>query len=338
MEKVNVFTSGDDGYHTYRIPALLASPAGALLAFCEGRRNSRSDHGDLDLLVKRSNDGGVTWSDQVVVYGEEGEITIGNPCPVMDADTGTIWLPFCRDNDSVLITSSADDGQSWTEPRDITGDVKREDWTWYATGPGVGIQLRRGKYRGRLVIPCDHRAPELYNNGSHAIFSDDHGKSWQLSEAIQPGANECQVVELEDGTLMMNMRMQLHHQGYRSVSFSQDGGATWSALQHDEYLNCAICQASLIECEEELIFSGPVPPGDPSAERGERVDMTVRLSEDEGGAWPLRRVLHEGPAAYSCLCALPDGGIGCLYEGGEEHAYEHLVFARFTREWLEAGG
>ena len=211
--KTHVYTSGQDGYHTYRIPALLVTKAGTLLAFCEGRRNGRGDHGDLDLLVKRSEDGGETWSEQLLIYGEPGEVTIGNPCPVVDDDTGVIWLPFCRENDDVFMTHSADDGKTWADPVDITADVKMPAWGWYATGPGVGIQLQRGEHRGRLVIPCDHREDETYGNGSHTIYSDDHGATWQLSALIAPGANECQVVELADGSLKMNIRMQTYSEG-----------------------------------------------------------------------------------------------------------------------------
>ena len=337
MKKLDIFTSGQDGYHTYRIPSLIVAPNGDLLAFCEGRRNSRSDHGDLDLMLKRSEDGGETWSAQQVVYGEEGEITIGNPCPVVDMDTGTVWLPFCRDNDEVLITCSIDDGTTWTEPEEITREVKDGAWTWYAAGPGVGIQLRHGEHRGRLVIPCDHRAPDTYNNGSHTFYSDDHGESWQLGGAIQPGANECQVVELDDGRLVMNIRMQEFNQGHRGVACSDDGGETWAELRHDEGLPCPICQASFVGSRDYLLFSNPVPPGEAAAGRGERVNTTVRLSEDEGDTWPVARLLHEGPGAYSCLCVLPEGEIGCLYEAGSEHAYEHLVFAKFPRGWLEEG-
>ena len=126
----DLFVSGEDGYHTYRIPALIVTKQGSLLAFCEGRKNNRRDHGDIDLLVKRSTDGGQTWSGQQVVYEEGGseEITIGNPCPVVDQKTGTIWLPFCRDNKNVLMTHSIDDGISWAPPIDITTDVKKPEW------------------------------------------------------------------------------------------------------------------------------------------------------------------------------------------------------------------
>jgi len=338
MRQTDVYRSGADGYHTYRIPSLIATPNGALLALCEGRRSGRSDHGDIDLLLKRSEDGGETWSQQQVVHGEEGEATIGNPCPVVDAQTGVIWLPFCRDNDDVLLTSSADEGKTWSEPVDITAQVKRDEWSWYATGPGVGIQLSRGSHQGRLVIPCDHRMPESNDMDAHAFYSDDHGRSWQVGQAIQPGADECQVVELDDGRLLMNIRMQTHRKGYRGVATSRDGGTSWSQVHHDEHLPCPICQASFLKWGDVLLFSNPVPPGPATVEGRDRVNMTVRLSEDGGTTWPVARMLHQGPAAYSCLCGLPDGSIGCLYEAGEEAGYERLTFARFTREWLEPGG
>ncbi len=339
--KTHVFTSGQDGYHTYRIPALLMTKAGTLLAFCEGRRTGRGDHGDLDLLVKRSEDSGETWSEQLLIYGEPGEVTIGNPCPVVDDDTGVIWLPFCRENDDVFMTHSADDGETWADPVDITADVKMPTWGWYATGPGVGIQLQRGEHRGRLVIPCDHREDGNYGNGSHTIYSDDHGATWQLSALITPGANECQVVELSDGSLKMNIRMQTYSEGLRGISVSGDGGHNWSEVVHDANLPCPKCQASLIGEGDRLIFSNPVSPtpvesseaGErfyPGKGRGERVNMTVRLSEDGGQTWPREKLLHEGPAAYSCLTLLPDGDIGCLYEAGEEHSYQYLVFERFS--------
>ena len=327
---VNLFNSGVDGYHTYRIPSLVLSPNGALLAFCEGRRNSRDDHGDIDLVLKRSEDGGNTWSKLQLVYREEGEIAIGNPCPVVDRDTATIWLPFSRNNDEMLVTYSSDDGLTWAAPRDITPDAKKKGWIWYATGPGVGIQLERGAHRGRLVIPCDHQIPDDYGSGSHAIYSDDHGQTWQAGAPIQPGGDECQVVESEDGRLMMNMRMENRSEGYRALARSEDGGETWSDPAYDENLPCPVCQASFIRDGSRLLFSNPVPPGPATYERGDRVNMTQRASEDEGGSWPVSRLLHEGPSAYSCLCALQGGDIGCLFDGGEKMCYEKIIFARFS--------
>ncbi len=337
-----VWESGKDGYHTYRIPAVLTAANGDLLAFCEGRRNSARDHGNLDLLQKRSTDGGRTWSEQEVIHEEGGEeeITIGNPCPVLDRETGVLWMPFTRNNDHVFMMHSDDHGETWSEPADITQDVKRDDWGWYATGPGVGIQLTVGDHAGRLVIPCDHRSKE-YDCGSHVIYSDDHGKTWTLSEnTVYPGSNECQVVELADGRLMLNSRMQNSREtGQRGVSFSDDGGETWSPLSQESGLKDPVVQASFLRLKLEpgqrgnvLLFSNPDVPQ--SVERGRRVDLTVRASFDEAETWPHARLLHPGPAAYSCLVALPEDNIGCLYEAGDENAYQTIRFARFNLDWL----
>jgi sialidase-1 len=338
----DVFTAGSDGYHTFRIPALLATSKGTLLAFCEGRKNDRNDHGDLDLVLKRSNDGGRTWGPLELVYEEGGneKITIGNPCPVVDESTGTIWLPFCRDNRDVLVTHSDDDGRTWSAPRDITRDVKKPKWGWYATGPGVGIQLTRGAHRGRLVIPCDHREPieGADVTVSHCFLSDDGGKSWKLGESAGLYTNECQVVELSDGRLLLNMRNYAAREGgrpeldkRRAIATSSDGGQTWSELHYDSTLIEPICQASLTAATGEngklqLFFSNP-------ATTSARRLLTVRGSDDEGRTWPRSFVLHEGPSAYSCLAPLEDGDLGCLYEGGAKDAYEKIIFARFNRDF-----
>jgi Neuraminidase (sialidase) len=344
-EQVDVFVSGEDGYHTYRIPALLVSKEGTLLAFCEGRKTSASDHGDLDLVLKRSEDGGQTWSEQMIVYEEGGdaEITIGNPCPVVDQDTGTIWLPFCRDNDDVFITSSSDDGRTWSQPIEITSDVKKPGWSWYATGPGVGIQLKRGPHKGRLVIPCDHR--ETIDGKpvkvSNVFYSDDHGETWELGGSVKAHTDECQVVELTNGRLLINMRNYWGREGgdeakgdMRAIAWSEDGGETWSDIEFDETLIEPVCQASFIRYTEgnnnRVLFSNP-------ASKETRHHMTVRLSYDEGETWPIAAVLNSGPSAYSCLTALPDGDIGCLYEGGIKGRYERITFARCRLEWLTGG-
>jgi sialidase-1 len=360
-ELANVFVSGANGYHTYRIPALLVTPAGDFLAFCEGRRSGRSDSGDIDLLAKRSADGGRTWSDQQIVWDDGGN-TCGNPCPVVDQATGVIWLLLTwnhgQDNESeikqntgkdtrrVFITHSEDDGRTWDRPQEITADVKRPEWRWYATGPGVGIQLTRGPAKGRLLIPCDHSLvlpepapaeagnPDGYN--SHVIYSDDHGRTWRLGGVIRPAVNECQVVELNDGTLLLNMRNYDRSKTTRAIATSADAGLTWSAVRHDPALIEPICQASLLryptqsqDSPTRLLFSNPA-----HAEPGQRRDLTVRMSEDEGKTWPTSRTLWPGPAAYSCLATLPNGDIACLFEAGDKSPYERIVLARFTRHWL----
>lgn len=342
LSQTDVYVAGRDGYHTYRIPALVLTTQNTLLAFCEGRKNNRRDHGDIDLVLKRSTDGGKTWSPQQIVYEEGGnaEITIGNPAPVVDQDTGTIWLPFCRDNDHVLITHSTDDGLSWAQPTDITKDVKEPGWTWYATGPVNGIQLRNPKYDGRLVVSCDHRVggaenPWNHAGRSHVIYSDDHGKSWQLSKPTDFAMNECTVVELVDGTLLLNMR-SYRGRNRRAVATSADGGVTWSPSKDHPKLIEPVCQASMVRYtwpeehgKSRILFSNP--------DSLTRNRMTVRLSYDEGKTWPYSRLLHEGPAAYSGLCVLPDVSIGNLYERGDQHPYEKITFARFTLDWLTRG-
>jgi sialidase-1 len=344
LQETEVFTAGMQGYHTYRIPALIATKGGVLLAICEGRKTGRGDHGDLDLVQKRSTDGGKTWGPLELIHeeGDETKITIGNPCPVVDEGAGIIWMPFTRDNDRVFVLSSSDDGRTWSKPREITNDVKKSDWTWYATGPGNGIQLTRGPHKGRLVIPCDHRVGgnPLDKEGwdqagrSHVIYSDDHGKTWMLGGATDFGMNECAAVELEGGTLMLNSR-SYRGKACRGVSLSKDGGVTWEPTYDDPALVESVCQASLIRygwpgdarySQGLLVFSNPAVP------RG-RNHMTVRLSEDDGKTWPHSRLVCEGSSAYSSLAVLPSGEIGLLYERDD---YKRIVLARLTPEWVKA--
>lgn len=350
--QTDLFVSGEGGYHTYRIPSLIVTRQGSLLAFSEGRKNNRRDHGDIDLLIKRSTDGGQTWSDQRIVYEEGGteEITIGNPCPVVDQETGTIWLPFCRDNKDILVTKSTDDGVTWSDPVDITADVKKPDWTWVATGPGIGIQLDQGPYKGRLLIPSDHgvgggEEGDERVQYSYVFYSDDHGETWQRGGSVAPHTDECQLVQTDDGNLLINMRNYWGRQGgrpdrdgMRALATSQDGGASWSELSFDPTLIEPICQASLIrhvghgaaDSPSALLFSNP-------ASKTSRVDLTVRLSYDSGKTWPVSRLLNPGRSAYSNLAILPDGTIACLYERGKAIPYETITFARFTMDWLAGG-
>ncbi len=170
FDDMTLFQSGSEGYHTFRIPSLLVTQAGTLLAFAEGRKHGRGDAGEIDMVMRRSEDGGRTWGPLSVIVTEPG-MTCGNPCPVQDQDTGVIWMPFNKnlaEGDENLIiqgkaprtvwlTESKDDGQTWAEPVEITQAVKKPEWTWHATGPGHGIQLRGPSGHGRLLIPCDHR-------------------------------------------------------------------------------------------------------------------------------------------------------------------------------------
>lgn len=339
LTQVEVFRSGEDGYHTYRIPALVMTKKGTLLAFCEGRRGGGGDSGDIDLLLKRSTDGGRTWSKQSVV-ADLGDDTVGNPAPVVDRKTGDVVLLLTRNPGNVTereivdgtasggrtvwLTRSTDDGVTWAQPTDITSSVKRPDWTWYATGPGNGIQLRDG----RMVVACDHITAGTKVMHSHVILSDDGGRTWKLGGAAGEKTNESAVVELRDGSLMLNMR-SYHGKNRRMVAVSKDRGATWTDVGMDDALIDPVCQASFIRYgKDRLLFSNPADV--------KRVRMTVRVSRDEGKTWAASKLVHEGPAAYSSLTRLKDGRIGLLYERGEERPYERITFARFEAKWLES--
>jgi sialidase-1 len=350
VEQVDVYTSGQEGYHTYRIPAVIRAVNGTLLAFAEGRKSGGGDAGDIDLLLKRSTDNGRTWSQTKVVW-DDGTNTCGNPCPVVDASTGTIWLLLThnlgtdreRDIDggksagtrTVWLAHSKDHGATWTKPIEITSTTKDPAWRWYATGPGVGIQIQKGPHAGRLVVPCDHSYVEgsesaPLGRGSHAIYSDDHGRTWTKGAAIRPKMNECQVVELFDGrgTLLMNMRSYFGR-SRRAHSFSHDGGQTWTPPEDAPALVEPVCQASIIRHETTpgtrgfLLFSNPADPK-------QRINLTVRASSDDGKTWRDVVVLHPGPSAYSNLVSLSPTEAGCLYERGDQRAYEKITFARFA--------
>ena len=318
-------------------------PQGDSTRVLEGRRNSGSDSGDIDLLLKRSFDRGKTWT-KTQVLADFGGDTIGNPAPVVEQKTGTILLLLTRNPGGVVekqiidssveasrtvwIARSTDDGATWTPPEEITASVKRPDWTWYATGPGNGIQLRSG----RLVIPCDHIQKGSQERHSHVIYSDDRGKSWNIGGMANDKTNESAVVELREGSLLLNMR-SYHGRNRREIAHSRDGGLTWSKSEPDPALIEPVCQASLIGAvragkngDGRLLFSNPADT--------RRVRMTVRLSPDDGKTWPAAKVLHPGPAAYSSLSVLRNGTIGILYERGAKSPYERITFARFPLAWL----
>ena len=344
-----LFQIGQGNYNGYRIPSLITTQKGTLLAFAEGRE--AGDSGDIDLLVKRSEDDGLTWTEAMLVW-DDGDNTCGNPCPVIDEQTGRIWLFMTwnigADHESQIIQGSShspripylcysdDDGLTWSIPENMAASCRDSTWGWYATGPGIGIHLKNGPHKGRLVIPANHSYPlvggsryEAFEYGAHVLFSDDHGQSWQYSSPIGPKCNESQVTELSDGTLIMNMR-SYHGKHARALSYSKDGGNTWSEVSHDFQLVESVCQASLLNFGPykgnnlHLFLNPAVPVG--------RSHLTLKASFDDCVNWNTDKLLYPGKAAYSSMARLANGKIGIFFEHGSQTPYEKMTFMAFEVE------
>ncbi len=340
-----LWKTGEGNYKGYRIPAVIVSSKGTLIAFAEGR-NEGGDSGDIDMVLKRSVNNGKSWENEILVWNDSLN-TCGNPCPVVDHETGRIWLlmtwNYGKDRESDIVTKKAkfsrspyvcysdDDGITWSEPADLSKTCKEPSWGWYATGPGFGIQVSKGKYKGRLVIPANHSYDDPqgtirkgpYSYGAHVLLSDDHGKSWQMSAPIRPGCNESQVTELSDGTLLMNMR-SYNGKSCKAISTSADGGQTWSPITHDLQLVESVCQASILnygtyQGRQLHLFSNPAVPAG-------RTHMTLKYSQNDCKHWTGSILLNPDPSAYSCLVKLPGRKVGILYETGSKNAYESIRF------------
>lgn len=347
-----LWEQGKGNYNNYRIPSVIVTKQGTILAFCEGREGG--DSGDIDLLMKRSEDNGKTWSSEMIIWND-GKNTCGNPCPVVDNETGRIWLIMTWNNGedsewelinkksvdtrSPFICYSDDDGQTWSVPAMMSSACKDPSWGWYATGPGIGIQLKNSRYKGRLIIPANHSYDDKetktgigpYGYGSHVLISDDHGKTWRMSRPILPGCNESQVTELSDGRLVMNMR-SYNNKNCRALSFSSDGGETWSEISSDPQLVEPICQASLLDygnfkSMRMYLFANP-------AVTFERTHMTVYVSFDDCQSWSNSRLVYQGPAAYSCLVKMNNNKVGLFFECGKNSPYETLRFISFPPDEL----
>lgn len=333
MTRTELCIAGEGGYHSYRIPALVVTTPGTVLAFCEGRRLTGHDDDQIDLLLRRSADGGVTWEPAEVAVAGGGR-SCGNPCPVVEEHTGIVWLPFCKDNQEVWLTHSHDDGLTWGEPAEITAWAMDPAWSYVGTGPGHGIQLASG----RLLIPCwCDESPPPPNGGprtwgqvqsSYALLSDDGGATWWAGDMLtRDASDECEAVEVAAGRVYLTLRSRQGAKA-RGYAWSPDEGETWSAVAYDEALPEPSCQGSVVRYDE-----GRVLMAHPS-DRERRVRLAVRMSRDEGASWAVERVLEEGYGGYSDLAVTAEGEVLCLYEGDE---CKRLVLARFGVEWVEGG-
>ncbi|MFJ5528887.1 exo-alpha-sialidase [Streptomyces sp. NPDC093261] len=353
------YTAGQGGYHTFRIPATVVTGKGTVLAFAEGRRGGAGDSGDIDVVLRRSLDGGCTWGPLTVVAAGKGD-TRGNPAPVVDPRTGRIVLVTSynggavteaqimrgevspRESRRVFVQTSGDDGRDFSAPREITAEVKRADWRWYATGPGHAIALTRGPHAGRLVVPANHSvAPppgspdtgqEARYYGGHAIYSDDGGRTWHLgfsddSHDGHDNANESSAAQLPDGRIYFTARDQNGSSaGNRLDSYSDDGGRTLErpyAVQHT-LDDVPVVQGSVLQLRgphAPLLFSGPSVPT-------ARQAMAIWRSTDGGRRFTRVLTLSRRKAAYSDQVQLPGGQAAILYETGAKGPYETIEFRR----------
>lgn len=375
LEKSDVFTSGTDGYAVYRIPGIVVTKRGTVLAYCEARKNGSGDWTAIDILLRRSTDGGKTWEaprkaahlappvprHPLVLERSQGrpdEQTVNNAVAITDAKKGTVHILYCVEYSHCFVMRSDDDGITFTKPVEITATFEafrhQYDWKVLATGPGHGIQLRNG----RLVVPVwlSTSTHGLHHPSVTAtIYSDDQGRTWKAGDIAVPNTeawvdpNETAIAQLADGRVMLNVRNE-SQAGRRIVVTSLDGATGWSTPKFDDHLWEPVCYAALVRYstassrdQNHLLFSNPNnlthsnPKGSP-----DRKNLTVKLSTDEGSTWPTSRVLDPGMSGYSDLAVLPDKTILCLYERGEVDARGRakigaLTIARFNLEWLTNG-
>jgi len=362
FEKTDVFPPGLNGIARYRIPGIVVTQKGTVLAYAEARKNSSSDWGEIEIQLRRSTDGGKTWeAGNHIAHlgtrlegnphkkeGGEKEQTVNNPVAIVDRETGAIEFLYCINYARCYSMRSIDDGLTWSAPVDITATFepfrKHYDWKVIATGPGHGVQIKSG----RLLVPIWLAYGKEGDHGPSAaatIFSDDHGKTWQAGDLCLPNEgdfgnpNETMITELSDGRVMLVTR-SVSKANRKIITTSPDGARNWTKPVFHEQLWEPICMASIVLHPSKpgtLIFSNPhtlkldkdgkeVPVG-----RGKRENLSIKLSRDDGKTWPINKTLDPGPSAYSDLAVLPDGTVLCLYEGKAD-----VQVARFNLEWLTA--
>ncbi len=379
IEKTDLFEAGQDGYALYRIPGIVVTNMGTILAYCEARKSGRGDWGAIDILLRRSTDAGKTWSPPKRIALVKGplaknpvalaqklaspaDITYNNPVAIVDRQAGAVHFIFCLEYMRSFYMRTEDDGQTFSEPVEITPafeDFRRDyDWRVLATGPGHGIQLSNG----RLLVPVwlstgtgDHaHRPSV----ASVIYSDDHGKSWRRGEIALPNSgefvnpSETLAVQLADGRVMLNARSESKAHR-RLITYSRDGATRWSRPAFHPQLIEPICMASLVRLTEKrtygrnrLLFANPdnLERADGKTVLGsprDRRNLTIKLSYDEGQTFPVSKPLEPGFAGYSDLAVGPGGAIYCFYERGGLSA-DHfksacLTLARFNLEWLTGG-
>ncbi|KOG21894.1 exo-alpha-sialidase [Streptomyces viridochromogenes] len=349
----------DPGYACFRIPAIVKSKDGTLLAFAEGRVLNCGDAADIDLVLKRSTDGGRTWGPLQVVNEGNGD-THGNPAPIVDRETGRILLAETyntgrTDSGSCSVPCdrtphlqySDDDGLTWSEPRDLSAQILPADWnSWYATGPVHGIQLTKGKHAGRLVFGVNTETwdgSRVTDNHAALIVSDDGGDNWRVGatdswaisaadSTFRQKPSEVTLTERTDGTIIISGREQDGTDlGHRSQTYSRDGGDSFTGPFRDlPDLYTPQVQGATLRLGNRLLLSAP---GDPDRRR----TMMIRTSWNGGTTWDSvdrGKVVTTDWSGYSDMVGIDASTVGLMYEGGAVDARDEIRFARFTEGWL----
>ncbi|MER6212196.1 sialidase family protein [Streptomyces sp. NPDC001642] len=349
----------DAGYACFRIPAMVKTDDGTLLAFAEGRVLNCGDAADIDIVVKRSTDDGVTWSPlQVVNHG--GGDTHGNPAPVVDRRTGRILLAETyntgrTDSASCSVPCdrtphlqySDDDGLTWSQPRDLSDEILPPTWnSWYATGPVHGIQLTRGRHKGRLVFGVNTETwdgSRVTANNAALIVSDDGGDHWKIGATDsypiaadgtwRQKPSEVTLTERTDGSILVSGREQDGTDlGHRTQAVSRDGGDSFTAPFRDlPDLYAPQVQCSTLGVGSRILLSCDADPD-------RRRTMMIRSSYDGGRTWDSvdrGTVVTKDWSGYSDMARVDGDSVGLLYEGGAVSATDEIRFARFNEAWLQ---
>jgi sialidase-1 len=347
--KIPVFIAGKHGYDSFRIPAIIRLPNGDLLAFAEGRVNGSADFGNVDIVTKKSTDKGRSWSDFKVVVNNDS-LQADNSAPVVDLldpkyPQDRIFLFYNTGNQpeskikqgigtrKVWYKTSTDNGKTWSKPVNITSQVKKDSWRSYANTPGHAMQFDYGKYKGRIYVAANHSKgdpkPHFEDYHAHGYYTDDHGKTFHLSENIPfPGSNEATAAELGNNRLMMNIRNQKGEPPTRIVAISNDGGVHWDTTYYDHQLPDPICEGSILNIGDKnhhnlLAFCN-------NADTTKRQNLTLRISFDGGKTWS-KKYLVDKPGestGYSDIVKIARHKVGVLYERKD---YSQIAFT--TIRW-----
>lgn len=336
IEFIDLFnTSMKEGVSCYRIPAIVTAPNGDLIAAIDERVPSCGDlkwSKDINIVIRRSKDNGDSWSEIETIIDYPIGKSASDPSLIVDKITKEIFLFFnYMDLDKELdvfylrYIKSDDNGGTWSEPIDITSQIAKPEWhkDFKFITSGRGIQTRSGKLVHTLVN---------LKHGLHVFESDNHGKSWNLIETPILPANESKIIELVDGTWMINSR--INDGRFRFIHTSKNEGATWES-KADSTLIDPRCNASIIRYtsikdgsdKNRLLFSN-------ANDRDNRNNMTVKISYDEGKTWSKGKTIYIGGSAYSSLSILENGEIGLFFEKDD---YKENAFVKFTLEWLTDG-